>query len=140
MKSLSVKLGVILIGFFIFGYAEVWGADWKPYGRSDDYLGYYDAQRITRPSKNIVRVWLRWDWTEKSVLRFVGKFGREYENLSHSIMLNEINCAEKKIRTMSSHSYDNKGGAIDSLSDPSSKWDFIVTETMGEKLYKEVCK
>ena len=29
MKSLSVKLGVILIGLAIFGNAEVWGADWK---------------------------------------------------------------------------------------------------------------
>ncbi len=29
MKSLSAKLGVIVIGFVIFGYAEVWGADWK---------------------------------------------------------------------------------------------------------------
>jgi hypothetical protein len=27
MKSLSVKLGVILIGLSIFGYAEVWGAE-----------------------------------------------------------------------------------------------------------------
>jgi hypothetical protein len=27
MKSLLVKLGVILIGLAIFGYAEVWGAD-----------------------------------------------------------------------------------------------------------------
>jgi hypothetical protein len=25
MKSLSVKLGVILIGLTIFGYAKVWG-------------------------------------------------------------------------------------------------------------------
>ena len=29
MKSLLVKLGVILIGLAIFGYAEVWGADWR---------------------------------------------------------------------------------------------------------------
>jgi len=29
MKSLSVKLGVILIGLAIFSYGEVWGADWK---------------------------------------------------------------------------------------------------------------
>jgi len=31
MKSLSVKFGVILIGLIIFGYAEVWGADWKEF-------------------------------------------------------------------------------------------------------------
>jgi hypothetical protein len=32
MKSLSVKLGVILIGLIIFGYAEVWAEDWMFYG------------------------------------------------------------------------------------------------------------
>jgi hypothetical protein len=37
MKSLSVKLGVILIGLAIFGYAEVWGEDWKFYGHWEDH-------------------------------------------------------------------------------------------------------
>jgi len=31
MKSLLVKLGVILIGMAVFGYSEVWGEDWKVY-------------------------------------------------------------------------------------------------------------
>ena len=74
MKSLSVKLGVILIGLAIFGYAEVWGADWKLYGVHENFSAYYDAQSITRPSKNIVRVWIRWDWTEKGVLDYGGEF------------------------------------------------------------------
>ena len=29
MRSLPVKLGVILIGLVIFGNAEAWGANWK---------------------------------------------------------------------------------------------------------------
>ena len=33
MKSLLVKLGVILIGLTIFGYGEVWGEDWKLFMR-----------------------------------------------------------------------------------------------------------
>jgi hypothetical protein len=56
MKSLSVKLGVILIGIIILGCAEVWGEDWKFYtkGLCGDY--FYDAEGITRPSKDIVGV------------------------------------------------------------------------------------
>jgi len=38
MKSLSFKLGVILIGLMILGNAEVWGADWKFYGQWEGYL------------------------------------------------------------------------------------------------------
>ena len=76
MKSLSVKLGVILIGLAIFGCAEVWGADWKLYSSNELYLGYYDAQSITCPSKNIVRVWVKWDCTEKGVIEGGGSLGK----------------------------------------------------------------
>ena len=34
MKSLSIRLGVILVGLAIFGYSEVWGADWKVYDKT----------------------------------------------------------------------------------------------------------
>ena len=101
MKSLLGKLGVILIGLAIFGYAEVWGIDWKFFFSSEKCLFFYDAQSITRPSKNIVRVWIRMDYTKKGVIDMVGKFGKKYENLSYAIHLEEINCAEKKFRVLS---------------------------------------
>jgi hypothetical protein len=140
MKSLLVKLGVILLGLLIIGNTEVWGADWKIYCSNDMYLGYYDTQSITRPSKNVIRVWVRWDYTEKGVMYYMGKFGIKYMSLSHSINLPEINCLEKTIRSLSLTYYDNEGEVIYSFSSPSSKWDFILPETIGEILYKEVCK
>ena len=139
MNSLSVRLGVILIGLAIFGYAEVWGADWKYYGSSENCLGHYDTQSITRPSESIVRVRLRWNWTEKFVLRWVEKYGKKYENFSYSIILQEINCAEKKIRRLSVTQYGHKGSVIDIMDSPSF-WIFIPPESMIESLYKEVCK
>jgi hypothetical protein len=139
MKSLSVKLGVILIGLAIFGCAEVWGEDWKLYDSNEDFLSYYDAQRITRPSKNIVRVWTKLDYTEKGVLGRVGKLGKKFENLSHSINLSEINCVKKTRRLLSRTDYDNKGDVI--ISSPSPlEWTFIIPGSMAESLYKEVCK
>jgi hypothetical protein len=56
MKSLPVKLGVILIGLAIFGNAEVWGADWRLYEKDS----YYDASSITRQPDGSVRVWTKW--------------------------------------------------------------------------------
>ena len=139
MKSLSVKLGVILIGLLIFGYAEVWGADWKLYGDSEYYMGFYDAQNITHPSKNIVRVWTRWDYKEIGVIDYVRKFGEEYKNFSFAIGLWEINCVEKMRNLVSGTYYDNKGEVIYS-SDSPSEWKVIIPGTMYENLYKEVCK
>jgi hypothetical protein len=141
MKSLLGRLGVILIGLAIFGYAEVWGADWKLYNVNDNYKGYYDAQSIPRPSKNIVRVWVKWDVTEKGVLDWGKRKNdrKKYENLNHMKVLYEIDCVEKKSRRLSGTEYDNKGGMIDSDSSP-SKWEFIIPESMTEGLYEEVCK
>lgn len=139
MKSLLVKLVVILIVLTIFNYPEVWGVDWKFYGSSSGYTGYYDTQSITRPSKNIVRVSTRWDWTEKAVIDGVEKLGKKYENLSYSIILREINCVEKKSHRLSATQYDRKGSVISSESSP-SKWFSINPDSMDESLYKEFCK
>ncbi|MGA2465529.1 MAG: surface-adhesin E family protein [Thermodesulfobacteriota bacterium] len=140
MKSLSVRLGVIVvIGLAIFGNAEVWGADWKFYGSTEMYLGYYDAQGITRPSKNIIRVWGKDIFMKEGVSKLVRKSGKGYENFSHSISLSEINCVEKTFRQLKVTFYDNEGGSIGTSNSP-SEWIFFTPESMGEKLYKEVCK
>jgi Surface-adhesin protein E len=139
MKSLSVKLGVVLIGLAIFACAEVWGADWKHYASNEDLLGYYDAQGITGPSENIVSVWTRLDYTEKGVLGWVKKFGKTFENLDYVINLNEINCLEKKFRILLVYYYDSKGSVFDSIRYP-SEWTIVVPESIQENLYEEVCK
>ena len=57
MKSLLGKLGVLFVGLLIFGNTEAWGADWRFLLESVDYYFYYDAESITRPSKNSIRLW-----------------------------------------------------------------------------------
>jgi Surface-adhesin protein E len=148
MKSLSVRVGVplLIIFFFVVGcqtpvkkdeYSK--GASWKFYGSTEDFEGYYDTQNIIHPSKNIVRVRVRLNITEKGVLYFVRNLGNKYENVSYCINLNEINCLEKKYRSLSRDFYDNKGEVIISTRPP-SKWNFITPESIGENLFKEVCK
>lgn len=68
MKSLSVKLGVILIGFAILAHAEVWGADWKFFLEDGEGRLFYDVTSITRPSKNIVRVWIKKEYNPMGLL------------------------------------------------------------------------
>ena len=147
MKSLF-KLGVVLIiiFFFVVGcqtpvkkdeYSK--GADWKYFASTENFLVYYDTQTITRLSKNIVRVWVRYSYTKKGVLYHMQNFGEEYENLSHSIYLMEIDCVEKMHRTLLMTDYDNKGIAIKSSTYFPLEGQIIPPGSVFELLYKEVC-
>jgi hypothetical protein len=140
MKSLFVKLGVILfIGIVIFGCAGMWGARWRLYDRDDEYKGYYNAKAITHPSEDIVRVWQRWEYTDKGVIEKVKVLGKKYENINQTTVLNEINCSEKKWRTLSLNHYSKEGEVIFSTSQE-GQWDYIVPNSRVGALYKAVCK
>jgi hypothetical protein len=136
MKSLLGKLVVILIGITIFGYAEAWGADWKFVGKTSDYSLYYDAQSITRHSKNVVRAWQKRYWREEGV--FKETFGRN-TNLGNSVMLYEIDCGEKKFRILqlTDFSRDDKEMLSRSFS---KEWKFVAPDSADELFIKAVCK
>lgn len=114
-------------------------ADWKLYESNEEYfLAYYDTQTITYPSKNIVRVWERRDYTEKGVMNTVVRYGKEYENLSYGIVLSEFDCVEKKIRNLAATYYDKKERVIYYTDNPSS-WTFISPGSIQDTLSKKVC-
>ena len=138
--NLSVKLGVLVIGFSIFSYSEVWGADWKLFA-SNSEMGdfYYDVQHITRPSKDIVRVWVRLKYTDKGVSRTVKELGKAVENLSYAIGLEEMNCSGKRTRTLFVSHY-SKEKTVLHTSSRYGEWTNIVPDSNWEDLYKAVCK
>jgi hypothetical protein len=112
LLSIKLKIVILIIGLIIISIGDVYGADWKPYYSNENFLAYYDVQSITRSSKNIVRVWVRSIYTENGVIDWVGSVRKEYENLSYSIDLWEINCIEKRNRLLSWTAYDIKGNVI----------------------------
>jgi Surface-adhesin protein E len=141
MKSLSVKLGIVLIGLAIFTYVEVWGEDWKflRMSKGGDNC-YYDADGITWPSKDIVRGSVKIVYSEKSVNREIERPGSSYKDLSYSIILWEMHCIEKKAALLQITTYSKNENVIKSIKYDAKKWASIVPETMGEDLYKELCK
>jgi hypothetical protein len=140
MKSLLGKLGVVLIGVLIFGYAEVWGEDWKVFASGVYGLCYYDAESITRPSKNIVRVWEKIVYSEKGVIKAVKELGERYKTASYSLDLSEIDCIEKKRNTLMLVFYAKGGSVISTEQLSETEWSFIIPGSMEEILYKAVCK
>jgi hypothetical protein len=139
------KVKIYLIGTLFFGlvllrFAEAWGADWKAYAGTDDGIFYYDAENVIHPSNNIIRVWHKVVFSEKGIQGAVRTFGKDYENLDYSISLREINCVEKKVRSLSV-TYFSKGGAVlDSAGDYGADWHSIDPMAIIEGLYQRVCQ
>ena len=140
MKSLLVKS--LCIGLILYCHAEVWGADWKLFAETDLYECFYDAEDTTPQSKNIVDVLTKLEYTKKGVTGIVKEFGKHYADLSYSLELWEINCAEKKDRILSITEYSAEGRILyaNSAKGRPPAWKIIPRESVDESLYKAVCK
>jgi len=112
MKSLSAKVGVILIGLSIFAYAEVWGADWELLSSTDLYEVFYYVSESHSLYKSTVHVWIKLEYTEKGIAQFVSEFGKDYEKLSYSLEYWEINCPARKPRLLSVKQYSVEGNIL----------------------------
>ena len=137
LKMRLLVIRFVLIGLAILGYVEVWGADWIPIKTTDEGNFFYDAENITRPSKNTVGIWLKLIYSEK----VKGRGG--LDNLSQTVGLWEINCADKMIRLLSMSHYSKE----EEMLYPSSPrilltpdWESIGPDTPLQAIYTKVCK
>ena len=142
MKSRIGRLMIIIVtGLLVLSYAEVWGEDWKLIRKNKDGDSYYyDASNITRPSKNIVRGSVKMVYSEKSINREIEKLGSSHKDFSYRINLWEMNCSEKKVAFLQTTTYSKNGTIIKSIKFDKITWMSIVPDTMGEDLYKALCK
>lgn len=145
MKSLSVKLGVILIGLAIFGYAEVWGADWRYFSTANEGMLYwYDAQGVTYEPNKVIHVWIKKVRPYDSRIKGEGKItASELEQLTLGVgyeqSLIEIDCSEKTFNVLQRLIYDSEGALKSGESKPGGRKRIQKNSNAG-KLYKAVCK
>ncbi len=142
MKLMTGKLIIIIAtGLLLFGNAEVWGENWKFLlkNKAGDE-GYYDADSVTRPSKGIVRVLTKVVFSEKNINREGEKLGSSYKDMSHRVILHEMNCMEKKGAFLEVTTYSKKGIVLSSIKPNEVTWVKIPPESIGEALYKILCK
>jgi hypothetical protein len=140
---MRTKYGVILaiIGYIIFFFCmEGWGADWKLISiDTQGNIFEIDVASISRQPNNIVRVWVKQTHSKESVTDWVKDLGEKYKNLSISMLLEEYHCTEKKRRVLSWADYSLGGGIIVSNNYP-GEWRFIIPDSTGDALFREVCK
>jgi len=138
MKSVLGKLVGILVGLAIFSYTEGWAVDWKYYGTNEDGSYYYDTESMTRLSKNFMKVWVQSAYTEEGISHWVREGGKSFQDLDFTLILLELNCAERSIRYLQIVFYSKKGEMFYPIDN--EEWHFIAPNSLIGELHKEVCK
>jgi len=142
MKKISSVISLVI--FFLIAN-QIWAAEWTFYASYEDGKKYYDKNSIKKVNKNIVSVSTKTIYNEsgKSMnFSFLKNIGEAPDNpyiLNHQIVLNEIDCINKKINVTSITIYDEAGKVIASSQKFSDEWDDIRPHFHTEILKNIVC-
>src|SRR5215213_2683503 len=95
---------------------------------SQDIL-HYDRDRIQRLPNRVIRTWIRVETTKKS------------NKQSSAMRLDEYDCINRRVRTLSETQYDkNYQVTRSSASNSSSNWDYVIPESIGERVWAVLCE
>ena len=127
--------------FLFFPLAQGWGADWKEFYDSDIGKYFYDADNMDRPTGDIVMLYVKSALTEKGIWGWVQRLGNNFNNLSYTVRLSQLNCADRRWRWLAMTFYSNEDTNLKTVTaDAISDWDLINTESPLEPLFKAICK
>jgi hypothetical protein len=120
----------------------------KTPGKSWEYLSdnvYYNKRNITK-SSNMISVWtyniVTDDFREQKIEAIKKndlEKSRKYQYYDHNVVLSEMNCRKRLIRTKMYIDYDDNGEVLTSYTYKKCEWKDIIPGTPGEKLYQKLC-
>ena len=145
------KFLIIVSLFLVFCKYAISEEDdrWIYCGTTTDGEYYYDIESINWISGDIVEVWTREIYSEegkKEIVSLLIKYGIEPEKamgLYEVKALWKIDIKNKKINSFSSVWYNKNRNVIYNRGDVnnvSSDWPYIIPDSIGETLWKEMCK
>lgn len=126
------------------------------FGSSDEWVEYdiskngniysYNKGNIKHRTKNIVQVWIKEVFSDEGrekIIQPMRKGGlptEEWEKLSHTLVLDEIDCKKRRYQILSVTHYDTDGKGFSIHLYDKPKWDYIVPRSTMNTLRKKVCK
>jgi hypothetical protein len=124
---------IVGLGMMAMVFPSVaWAANWVRY--STDRQGsiyYYDSESLRESGSNIVRIWIRIDYSNNRSER-----AREAKHLI------SLNCAESTFALLSYITYDAQGNITSSRNIPSYAIQYspIIPESIAESLSNVLCR
>ncbi len=137
MKSFWYAIFLVTC-FTTIGYGEA--IDYRMFGENNAGVFYYDAQSVTRTSKDTVKVWIKESFRGPGARTLSRELGQHYEKLDHSVLQEELNCKDKTIRHLSLTLFAKDGTILYSKTTILEEFEPIDPNSIFEKLYKIVCK
>jgi hypothetical protein len=147
MKSLKTVFFVSALVLFLTATNGL-AAKWVLYGEAVEgsFKAYYDSRSIANTAKGTRTVWIKRTYSDSGKADMISQRARDnqttegYEDLSQSNMLFEIDCHKRMATGISVTDYNKNGKPLDSVTFRDRTWEPISPETMGEILFKAVCK
>ncbi len=148
MKKIGWKSrhGWVVVLFFItflgVRQGQAWGEDWKFCTESKDgTMYYYDATRVTHISEGVLKFWGKAIPSPEAAKKFV-KIDPKFTALDHIISLIEMNCTERKRRSLWIIFYDKNGVAIENVDITlgESSWEIILPGSAQEDILDALCE
>lgn len=131
----------ILIGIVsLFLFSVTSGAyDWRPYGKTYNGKFYYDAETIRQISKNVMKVWVKTEYSPEGVEFVIKTMGQKYSELSYLVSSYKIDCAEQKFMITESAFFAHDGSIIYSWK-AQDEWSEVLSNSITALLLKAVCQ
>lgn len=147
--SESLKSAAVIIIFalmIVFLSTPAGASDWKSYGTAKYYDYEYDAESVTWPAEDIVRVWSKDMVKGDEGILYITKERQKrelategYDKYLYTAHYIEFQCSSKQDRLLAMHDYNREGIALYSEEFPLSDWVNIVPGSQAGQLYKIVC-
>ena len=135
MHKLEVAL-IIAVSFF--SHSELWGFDWKYYGRNEEGSYFYETESMKRLSGSNLRVWVQSIYTERGISHWVREGGKEFQNLDFSLILSELSCVGRSIRHLRALFYSKDQEIFYPIKN--DEWQLFLPDSMSGTLFREICK
>jgi predicted DNA binding protein len=102
---------------------------------------YYDATRVTQVSEGVLKFWGKAIPSPEAVKKFV-KIDPKFTELDHIISLIEMNCTERKRRSLWIIFYDKNGVVIENveITHGESDWEIVLPGSAQEDILDALCE
>ncbi len=148
-ERLSVTLLMILI-FPAFAAAASEEGRWELIGKSrTETLWYIDAENLSRPSSDVISVWLKTvpaktdtdllEGEESTEIILKKIQTRNFGGYEYTLGLWEIDCSKGIFRILYFAAFNKRDETIASSLTPDAEWSFTVSGSVSEVMHEKLC-
>jgi|ERR1039457_250149 tetratricopeptide (TPR) repeat protein len=122
------------------------GKKWVKCAGSDEMQVFYDKSSLAKIDKSKYKLWVRMEQSPDSQKEQMLSRGFDrntvarYDDYSHTAVYYKLDCKNRELGLISSNDYDAKNNVIDTFRIDELKMLSIVPDSMGEEIYKAICK